>query len=633
MQNNRFVRRLACAVLATGCAGGVPPSQSPGGGGGGPGAPAIASFAASPGVIAPGQSSTLSWSVSGATSLTIDAGVGAVLGQTSKVISPAATTTYTLTAGNAAGNTTQTAVVTVLVPGTADATVAVDTSQGHHLISPFVYGYNSGSSAQAPHGTTWLRIGGNRWTAYNWTNNYSNAGSDYGPYHNDTLMGAPANGPGFAATPAVDDAKAHGLGLLVTVPIQGWVSKDASGNVPLTSPLTDHFVQNQPKKGSAFTTTPSPTSDPVFQDEFAALVAGRWGTAAGAIHFSLDNEPDLWASTHPEVQRAALTYSAFLAQSIASAGAVKDAVPASLIYGPVSYGWAGFMTLQNAPDAGQQGDFLDYYLDQMGAASATQGRRLLDVLDLHFYSEAYGCGTRVNNPAGGNGDCVMAARVQSPRSLWDPAYKEDSWITGCCTGGGGIQLVPRMLAKIAAHYAGTRLAITEYNQGGSDDVSGAVAQADTLGAFGRGGVFAAAYWPLLGNNSWAFAAWRAFRDYDGAGKSFGDTSVSAASSDVPHVSVYASVDSAAPDRVVVVIVHRPGAVTNAQGAVTGSDGLRARAVRVVVTHPKTLGTARAWQLAAGTTPSWQPLAVGAPSGNAVTLTLPALSVTTVELTP
>jgi len=322
-----------------------------------------------------------------------------------------------------------------------------------------------------------------------------------------------------------------------------------------------------------------------------------------------------------------------LSKSLASAAAIKDAVPTALIYGPVSYGWAGYMNLQNAPDASQLGDFLDYYLDQMRAASTAQGRRLLDVLDLHFYTEAQGCGARVSDPGSGNGDCVAAARVQSPRSLWDPSYKEYSWITGCCSGGTGIQLGPRMFAKIAAHYPGTRLAITEYNHGGSDHVSGAVAQADTLGAFGREGFYAAAYWPLLGDNRWAAAAWRAFRGYDGAGRNFGDTSVRAASSDVQHVSVYASVDSAAADRVVVVLVHRPGAVTAANGAVTGSDGQQARLVQIQVSHAKALGSARAWQLAGGAAPSWQTLSISAPVQNALTLTLPPLSVTTLELTP
>lgn len=276
----------------------------------------------------------------------------------------------------------------VIAAGSTDATVAVDTSQDRRAISPYVYGYNAGSTAGAPPGVTWLRIGGNRWSAYNWTNNYSNAGSDWGPYSNDTFMGSPADGPGHAAVAPIDDAKAHGIGLLVTTPIQGWVSKDANGLVDPVSPLIGRFALNQPAKGSAFTTTPLPTSNPVFQDEFAAFVAGRWGPAAGPIHFSLDNEPDLWSGTHAEVQRAPLTYAALLAQSIASAAAIKTAVPAALIYGPASYGWAGYVNLENAPDSAQLGDFLNYYLDRMSAASSTQGRRLLDVLDLHFYSEA-----------------------------------------------------------------------------------------------------------------------------------------------------------------------------------------------------------------------------------------------------
>jgi hypothetical protein len=597
-----------------------------------PGAPAIVSFVATPAIVSSGQSSTLSWTVTGATSLSIDGGVGTVGASGTRAVSPSASTTYTLTASNPAGSATGTARVTVNAGGTADVMVAVDTTQNRRAISPWVYGYNSGSAAGAPPGTTWLRIGGNRWTAYNWTNNYSNAGSDYGPYHNDTLMGSPSDGPGHASTGPVDDAKAHGLGLLVTIPVQGWVSKDASGNVPLTGPLTDHFVQNQPRKGSAFTSTPSPTSDPVFQDEFAAFLGARWGSGSTPLHFSLDNEPDLWSYTHAEVQRSALTYAAFLAQSIASAAAIKDAVPGGLIFGPANYGWNGYMNLQNAPDAGTLGDFLNYYLDQMSGASSTQGRRLLDVLDLHFYSEAQGCGVRVNDASGGNGDCVMAARVQASRSFWDATYKEYSWITGCCSGGGGIQLVPRMLAKIAAHYAGTKLAITEYNQGGSDHISGAVAQADALGAFGREGVFAASYWPLMGNNTWAFAAWRAFRNYDAGGLNYGDTAVQADTSDVAHLAAYASVDSGAPDRVVLVLVHRPGAVTNATGAVTGSDGSQSRSVAIQVSHPKALTKVRAWQLT-GASSSWQTVSLAAPSGNALAVTLPALSVTTVELTP
>jgi chitodextrinase len=82
-------------------------------------APAISSFAAAPNSIVAGQSSTLSWSVTGTPipSLSIDHGVGVVSTQSLQV-SPASTTTYTLTATNSAGSVSATATVTV----TADTT-------------------------------------------------------------------------------------------------------------------------------------------------------------------------------------------------------------------------------------------------------------------------------------------------------------------------------------------------------------------------------------------------------------------------------------------------------------------------------------------------------------------------------
>ncbi len=86
--------------------------------------PVISSFTASSASIAPGQSSTLSWNVTGATTLAIDNGVGTVTG-TSKAVSPAKTTTYTLTASSAAGSVTARLTVTVSgVPAILSYTVS-----------------------------------------------------------------------------------------------------------------------------------------------------------------------------------------------------------------------------------------------------------------------------------------------------------------------------------------------------------------------------------------------------------------------------------------------------------------------------------------------------------------------------
>ena len=75
-------------------------------------APTITSFAASPASISTGQTTNLTWSVTGATSLSINPGVGTVTG-TAKAVSPGTTTTYTLTATNSGGSATATATVSV----------------------------------------------------------------------------------------------------------------------------------------------------------------------------------------------------------------------------------------------------------------------------------------------------------------------------------------------------------------------------------------------------------------------------------------------------------------------------------------------------------------------------------------
>jgi hypothetical protein len=80
--------------------------------------PVITWFTAAPLSIVEGHSATLAWNVTGATSLSINQGVGSVSGATgSEVVSPTTTTTYTLTASNTAGTVTADATVTVTPAG------------------------------------------------------------------------------------------------------------------------------------------------------------------------------------------------------------------------------------------------------------------------------------------------------------------------------------------------------------------------------------------------------------------------------------------------------------------------------------------------------------------------------------
>lgn len=79
--------------------------------------PIVPTFTATPATLPVGGGQvTLEWSVAGASTVTIDNGVGTVTGLTSKTVSVTQSTTFTLTASNAQGSTTRIADVNVLVP-------------------------------------------------------------------------------------------------------------------------------------------------------------------------------------------------------------------------------------------------------------------------------------------------------------------------------------------------------------------------------------------------------------------------------------------------------------------------------------------------------------------------------------
>jgi hypothetical protein len=232
---------------------------------------------------------------------------------------------------------------------------------------------------------------------------------------------------------------------------------------------------------------------------------------------------------------------------------VHDVWPEAEVSGFVAYGYLGLVTLQDATDRAGKGEFVDFYLDAMRAAETSAGYRLVHYLDLHYYSEAQGGGERVITE--GTSSALVQARVQAPRSLWDRAYIEDSWIPPYI-GNRAVELLPWLKTKIQARYPGTKLAISEWNFGGGTHISGAVAAADALGIFGRDGVHVAAFQGLTNDAPFVLGAFRAYRNYDGQGAAFGDRSLPATSSDDSLASVYASIRSADATEMVLIAINR-----------------------------------------------------------------------------
>jgi hypothetical protein len=518
-------------------------------------------------------------------------------------------------------------------PGPAAVRFTVSSSQNVRAISPLIYGDNhqSDPARGVPFGMR--RLGGNRWTGYNWENNFSNAGSDYFHYNDNYLVNFQNNTPpGEAIRPSLVAGANAGSAVSVTVPIAGYVSADGAQEVFANQQApSSRWRELRAKKSSvysgaaaALSLNPNKTDNYVFTDELVHWVESRRGSAP--VLYELDNEPGLWNDTHPRIVGTANpTFEFVKNQMLTHAAAVKDVAPNSIVLSTPGFGWSDFSDLHGAPDIAQQVPgprssadmhWHRYLLDQIQTAETAQGRTLVDALSMHWYSEARGGGVRITERD--NSAAVVAARVQAPRSLWDPTYTETSWISQWATQGP-IRLLDRVQDDIDARNPGMKIAMTEYNFGGGDHISGAIAQADVLGIFGREGIYAANHWNLegAGSDGFTLGAFEMFLNYDGLGNQFGDTSVSAATNNIAASAVYASIDSTDPTRMVLVAINR-----------TASSQTTA----IQVTSDRVFSTAEVYRLTAASVEPVRGADVPLTVTNAMLYTMPAYSVTTLVLT-
>jgi hypothetical protein len=472
------------------------------------------------------------------------------------------------------------------VPIVGEVDVAIDVGRDRVPISPYIYGSNQDRA-----GNVWTvrRFGGNRTTGYNWETNFSNAGSDY-LHHSDLFVissaGLPASDaaiPARAVTYFHTQSQAMGTESIITLQLAGHVAADANGPVPLTQAAPSaRWVRAHARKNAPFTTTPDLADGAVYMDELVNLLVQRYGngaSATGVRWYSLDNEPELWPYTHPRIHPDTLRAADLVNRSIALSSAVKRVDPTAEILGPAHYGIQAYVSLQGAPDwnavRGGYDWFIDYYLDRMRQAGDLEGRRLLDVLDVHWYPEARG-DNRITD-VGATTAKDVAARLQAPRTLWDSTYRESSWVADVL--GNFLPILPRLQRSIDRYYPGTRLAITEYNYGGGNTVSGGLAQVDVLGAFGKYGVYVATLWGIGASDAYTSAAFHLYRNFNGAQGSFGTTSVRATTSDGANTSVYAAIREQDPSALHVILINKNAGALN---------------VRIRLTSPRAYSSGEVW---------------------------------------
>lgn len=428
------------------------------------------------------------------------------------------------------------------------ATFAIDCSAVPRPISPLIYGVGGNDKAW-PAGVTARRHGGNPATRYNWELDTYNAANDW------FFKNAGGDAPGNAFEPFLAENKRRGVKSALTVPILGWVAKDASSYsfpVKLFGPQKA-TASDQPDAGNGISRdgTPIPPGPPTITSvRSTPQHIERWirrilendkaRGARGVDSYILDNEPMLWNSTHRDVHPEPATYDELLEKTIAYAAMIRRTDPEAKIAGPAEWGWqAYFYSAKDIvagkylrPDRRQHGDLplIPWYLRKLHEYEQKTGTRLLDILDVHYYPMADGVYSGATDAA------TNARRIRSTRSLWDPTYQDESWINE------RMRVLPLLREWIAENYPGLGLSIGEWNFGAGNHMSGGLATAEVLGRFGTNGVTSAYVWGGPDENTPQFWAFRAYRNFDGEGAHFLDWSLPVKGQGT-LVSLFASRDS------------------------------------------------------------------------------------------
>ena len=443
---------------------------------------------------------------------------------------------------------------------------------------------------------------------YNAGADFAFTGGDFGGGNGPATGSGPGGIVAAIANAVYGRSGTIGNAALITIPVIGYapgsltnadyqppiITNVDTPGVPTVNGTTGWRIEMPYRTGDPThlqaTATPNLTDDYVYQDDFLTWFKQNYPnyTSTTPAFFEMDNEPDDWGGVQQEIRGwisaatcpayagggtsgcAVTQFTELTSKTIPYAKDVKDILgPSALVFGPTMASWYGDQILNypagtnlpNNPDGTNYGYYLDFYLQTMKAAEATYGKRLLDVLDVHMYPDSNDSTTDDSATQTTN---VIATREQSPRMFWDPSFYMDSWIdeydaipvgnpnSGCVEGATDItnctrQFIPRLQQMINRSYPGTKLAFTEWNWNRGADMSNMIATSDTLGIFGKYGLFFSSMFPTSTTAyTCTMAAYGAYLSYDGAGSHVGDTYLPTTVTDANRPAYVASTCSPQP---------------------------------------------------------------------------------------
>ena len=484
------------------------------------------------------------------------------------------------------------------LPATQPATsinVSVDVLSNRHVLSSYVYGgaYPNNAAAITDSGTTVVRWGGNATSRYNWQAGTYNAANDwyFGDYGYTEIGDS-------SSTQFITDVKAAGSDPLMTMVMLGWVAKDITDGSAYSFSVAKYGAQcavnpynsddgdgvetdcatditgNDPTDADVELKDSPQSGDPpgtVYRNQWAAALATAFGSAP---HFyDMDNEIDIWGSTHRDVHPNPSAYNEMRDTYIAEARALKGWDANAIRLGAVSCCWWFYWNGANNNDKGAHAgnDFLPWWLNEVYWQDELAGTRSLDVFDIHAYPDG-------PDTSGWTLAQKQALSLRIYRDYWDPTYVSESgdinqqWVTQIQPNKTIPFRIPRMRATANMIYPGTPFSITEWsaNFAGESDYSTALADADAYGILGRERVYLASRWTAPASTNPNYQALKLFTNYDGQHHSFATTSVSDTNNGSANLfSSYAALNSTGTSLTVMVLNKNPSTTVQAQFAING----------------------------------------------------------------
>jgi hypothetical protein len=522
-----------------------------------------------------------------------------------------------------------------LITASAQITIQVDANADLRKVSPYLYGRNNSFSSTNPNwslpdedlirlrdaGVTFFReSGGNNCSKYNWRRKLSSHPDWYNNVYTNNWDQA-------AQTLQKNFPQAQGMWAF---PLLGYAAKTNAANFAdwdyNKSQWWEGVNQNLAGKGEPNATGVKAKKEGDINlylekwsaDSSAGILDHWFGTGGlglnknGIRYWNMDNEPEIWLGTHDDVMPVQISPQEFMKRYVDLAKKVRQKYPDIKLVGPVTanewqwYNW----TNTTVSDNGKSYPWLEFFIKSIADEQKASGVRLLDVLDIHFYPS-----TKKTE------DVVQLHRVYFDRNYNFPEANGVKNVNGSYDNSQTKEYIfgrcNDWLAKYLGAGHGVTLGLTETGIDDSiDPTVTAVWYGSTLGEFMKNQVEIFTPW------SWKTGMWETLHLFSRYNQEF---SVGGVSANEMLVSAYPTVNAAKDSMTVVLINRSPGQTQSVNIQFDHFTPVQEKASMYTLAQLPATETFKSH-----TQNALKKSEVSA-SGNSLTVSLPAMSVSTVVL--